>query len=571
MKSSRYIAAIITAAMTAASLLALNTTAAFASEDDTTEELSGDIGITTQLGDVNFDKSVSISDAVQLQRFLTGESRILGNWRNADLCEDGVIDIFDLAVLKKQLMGQKPRSGGSLRVNVVDMMSGEPLEGAKISVLGLYDCYCYDVAEWNYDSAEDKLISGLPLDSMYTYMIGLSELPDGYGTELREWDQQMFFDFDGSTDKEITLRVAANDDERNVRISLYDWSMGRSFPYYGLINLTDREGNPYYPTMHTEDIVLPDGEYHADITLLDYPVQLVFPDSDFAKEINELYPDVVFTDKSEGIDFTVKDGKADGELRFDMGPVKDMSNYINIRCIDETTGEPVEGAEISVIEAPDTYARKVKTCVSDSCGIITIDGLHHTGFPAYKIQVDRAPEGYSGSCEEFFHCGYVYGYEMSVTCCFTPDTEKNLVSADILRWEDKSVFNDAASFEVWKVDPEDSLRSEKLLDSVGAGEKFALEDGDYFAVLDSDELKEKNYSGIPFYTKNGKQLTKDLSLKEFMADTAMIQFTVTDGAPDRDLVFYVKEYEPADDEDDADLSEFEDPEAFAMLIESLLD
>ena len=160
---------------------------------------------------------------------------------------------------------------------------------------------------------------------------------------------------------------------------------------------------------------------------------------------------------------------------------------------------------------------------------------------------------------------------MSVTCSFTPDTEKNLVSADILRWEDKSVFNDAASFEVWKVDPEDSLRSEKLLDSVGAGEKFALEDGDYFAVLDSDELKEKNYSGIPFYTKNGKQLTKDLSLKEFMADTAMIQFTVTDGAPDRDLVFYVKEYEPADDEDDADLTEFEDPDAFAMLIESLLD
>ena len=91
---------------------------------------------------------------------------------------------------------------------------------------------------------------------------------------------------------------------------------------------------------------------------------------------------------------------------------------------------------------------------------------------------------------------------------------------------------------------------------------------------------DRSYKTVPYGTTDkwienrinpSADSSKDLSLKEFMADTAMIQFTVTDGAPDRDLVFYVKEYEPADDEDDADLTEFEDPDAFAMLIESLLD
>ncbi len=40
-----------------------------------------------------------------------------------------------------------------------------------------------------------------------------------------------------------------------------------------------------------------------------------------------------------------------------------------------------------------------------------------------------------------------------------------------------------------------------------------------------------------------------MSFDEFMRDTAFVLFTVKDGKPDRDLVFYVKQHEPDDDAD----------------------
>ena len=51
-------------------------------------------------GDANNDKTVDISDAVMLQKWLLGEGN-LTNWKNVDLCEDGRIDVFDMIEMRK--------------------------------------------------------------------------------------------------------------------------------------------------------------------------------------------------------------------------------------------------------------------------------------------------------------------------------------------------------------------------------------------------------------------------------------------------------------------------------------
>lgn len=57
------------------------------------------------LGDVNSDNMFNIADVVTLQKWLLGKpDTVLMNWRAADLCGDGVLNIFDLCLMKRKLM-----------------------------------------------------------------------------------------------------------------------------------------------------------------------------------------------------------------------------------------------------------------------------------------------------------------------------------------------------------------------------------------------------------------------------------------------------------------------------------
>ena len=59
-------------------------------------------------GDVNNDGSVSIADTVSLQNFLLGRTKTLNNWKNADLCEDNRLDVFDMIVMRRLLIDKIP-------------------------------------------------------------------------------------------------------------------------------------------------------------------------------------------------------------------------------------------------------------------------------------------------------------------------------------------------------------------------------------------------------------------------------------------------------------------------------
>lgn len=54
-------------------------------------------------GDVNGDSTFSVSDVIMLQKFLLGKGH-LTNWKNGDFCPDGKINIFDLCLMKKELI-----------------------------------------------------------------------------------------------------------------------------------------------------------------------------------------------------------------------------------------------------------------------------------------------------------------------------------------------------------------------------------------------------------------------------------------------------------------------------------
>ena len=57
-------------------------------------------------GDINDDGEFSVSDVVMLQKWLLTEETTLPNWRAADLCEDGILDAYDLCLLKKMLLNK---------------------------------------------------------------------------------------------------------------------------------------------------------------------------------------------------------------------------------------------------------------------------------------------------------------------------------------------------------------------------------------------------------------------------------------------------------------------------------
>ena len=62
-------------------------------------------------GDVNADGEFNVSDLVLLQKWLLAvPDTELKDWRAADLCPDNRLNVFDLCLMKRELMAQKQTS-----------------------------------------------------------------------------------------------------------------------------------------------------------------------------------------------------------------------------------------------------------------------------------------------------------------------------------------------------------------------------------------------------------------------------------------------------------------------------
>jgi hypothetical protein len=124
------------------------------------------------------------------------------------------------------------------------------------------------------------------------------------------------------------------------------------------------------------------------------------------------------------------------------------------------------------------------------------------------------------------------------------------VFANVINFEDKSQFNDVASYEIWRVDPYDDMKADIVYAAVKAGEKVYLADGKYFAVLHDREAGEKGYTSVSFLTRRGKQLKKFFHTEDYLGYAGFIEFSVKKGKQDKDLTFYVKKIDPLEEEED---------------------
>lgn len=522
--------AFLAAVVMAAAPMAMNISSASA-EDYIVENAE----VLTLFGDVNFDGNVGISDAVQLNRYLLGKISELGNVRNADLLADGVIDIYDMVYLRKQLVADNKPAGTKLSVKVVDMMSGEPLESADIELSEMNGNYLYEIGGAVSTNGEDVNYYGLPDDKAYKYFLTVNELPKGYDLAYKTWDQVVIFDIEaGTAEKELVVRVAADDAEKNVKFTHMDWCQGRENIGYGNLFITDKDGNYYYQRQYTGEMSLPDGDYHADFNFFEYPVSFVEPDSDFAKMIKENYPDAQFEDLSNGIDFSVVNGKPDRELFLNFGPKSNTGNNIRVNCYDSLTGEPLKGVKLSLIEAPYSYAKR-QSWTSDGTTKVFTD-LFRTGPDCYQVVVDSVPEGYlKSSKDQGVSFGYVYDYSSEFNFYFTPYEGEKDLSFDVLTWPDKNPYTGDCTYTVMQ---DNSI----ILSGIKPGEKFGIKDGEYMLFADTYS-EDDPYRGVDISSELGQELIKETDVfadgAAFRSD--MAKFTVKDGKIDKNIVLYVGE------------------------------
>lgn len=74
-------------------------------ESDATVEAVYESGVR---GDVNSDVAFNVADLIVMQKWISGSKDAeLSNWENGDLCTDGVLDIFDIVSMRRELLSDR--------------------------------------------------------------------------------------------------------------------------------------------------------------------------------------------------------------------------------------------------------------------------------------------------------------------------------------------------------------------------------------------------------------------------------------------------------------------------------
>ncbi|MBR6967595.1 MAG: hypothetical protein IKH78_03590 [Ruminococcus sp.] len=130
-------------------------------------------------GDVNGDGKLSISDVVLLQKWLTGYPYIyVHDWLAADLCKDGVLDVFDLAAMKRLLIRNSADNEDKLITPPVSVLSPSlPSTGINHILMFAVDFPDYHFEVYNPAEVlknvcfgpENDCNSAYPLESVFAF------------------------------------------------------------------------------------------------------------------------------------------------------------------------------------------------------------------------------------------------------------------------------------------------------------------------------------------------------------------------------------------------------------------
>lgn len=84
-------------------------------------------------GDINSDGEFNVADVAVFQRWLLGDSFYgddikLNDWEAADLCNDGILDVFDLCLMKQELLKNGESAELPTLVEISEMSNEEATE-----------------------------------------------------------------------------------------------------------------------------------------------------------------------------------------------------------------------------------------------------------------------------------------------------------------------------------------------------------------------------------------------------------------------------------------------------------
>ena len=172
---------------------------------DTLEEPAQPVTVRVR-GDVNADGACNVLDVVTMQKWLLGIKTVkIADWQEGDLCEDGVLDVFDLAMMKR-LLTQKPEPEAQEVFAVYEAENGK-LSGNN-SILD--DAACSGgKAVGNFADNSDNLTFTIEVPTSGSYCLTLTVKGlggDKYNEVLVDGDNIGGFDAKGDAYTDAALR-----------------------------------------------------------------------------------------------------------------------------------------------------------------------------------------------------------------------------------------------------------------------------------------------------------------------------------------------------------------------------
>lgn len=180
-------------ATTLALMLLVNSVSVISAEAYVTESENAYMAVhadTTIRGDVNADGEFTIADIVALQEWILAvPDASLVDWKAGDLCEDQKLDVFDLCVMRRELISETSKN--YIDVSTIDELfiaMREAKPGDVICVAGgIYDYTIYQGAQKIDTSAEgtkDAPITITAADPYNPPIITGTSLENGYVIQI---------------------------------------------------------------------------------------------------------------------------------------------------------------------------------------------------------------------------------------------------------------------------------------------------------------------------------------------------------------------------------------------------
>ena len=176
----------------------------------------------TTMGDVNGDSEFNIADAVLLQKWLLGSPDTqLTNLKAADFCKDNRLDVFDLCLMKRDLL-EKTNNSDS-----IDTFGLIPTESGVDEFIAQYD-----VPQSEYENDE-------------LYNITPQEITDKYGFRIFKYSQncETFLEYNGNVyilgtgfggNGTTSFAVTDLNNDGNIEIYFtYSWGSGMHYSQVG--------------------------------------------------------------------------------------------------------------------------------------------------------------------------------------------------------------------------------------------------------------------------------------------------------------------------------------------------